>query len=144
MNIGDTVVMHESGSWVDGKTGVIEALDVVSSDEIKGHLIRVAGVGVTVVPEEQLDIRTARPLYYVPTHPADRRKAVQRLVEMVGRARVMEFMEWSEAELDAHFAPDTPERLKSDAEQYEIGILRCIEGNKWMPADEIRAILEDR
>ncbi len=52
--IGERVRMTNPGSWVDGRVGTIEALNVVSSDQIHGHQIKVKGVGITVVPEFQL------------------------------------------------------------------------------------------
>ena len=54
MNIGDTVVCHVPGSWVDGKTATILKLDIISSEEIEGHQLQVGHEGVTVVPEFQL------------------------------------------------------------------------------------------
>jgi hypothetical protein len=49
--VGDRVRCLEPGSWVHERTGTIEQLDVVSSDGIEGHRVRVDGsTGYTVVP----------------------------------------------------------------------------------------------
>jgi hypothetical protein len=52
--VGDKVVCHVPGSWVDGRTATIEALSVTSSDGIHGHYLKVPGIGVTVVPHYEL------------------------------------------------------------------------------------------
>jgi hypothetical protein len=49
------VVMRDPGSWVDGREGTVLALNVTSPDGIRGHSLRVDGVGVTVVPPGQLE-----------------------------------------------------------------------------------------
>jgi hypothetical protein len=45
------------GSWVDGRTGRIKALDVVASDGVEGHLLAVDGPerASTVVPGGELE-----------------------------------------------------------------------------------------
>ena len=52
--IGDRVVCRLPGSWVDGKTGVVGALDVEASDGITGHRIDFPS-GYSVVPPEELE-----------------------------------------------------------------------------------------
>jgi hypothetical protein len=52
---GDRVTCRSPGSWVDGMTGTVERLDVTSSDEIRGHQVRILGHGVTVLPPEELE-----------------------------------------------------------------------------------------
>jgi len=49
MEVGDRVICHLPGSWVDGRTMTILRLNVVSCDNIYGHLLQ-AECGVTVVP----------------------------------------------------------------------------------------------
>lgn len=46
--VGDRVRCHSPGSWVDGKEGTVAALDVLSSDDIRGHQIQMPN-GYTVV-----------------------------------------------------------------------------------------------
>lgn len=53
LQIGDRVRCDCSGSWVDGLVGRILKLNVVSSDNIHGHLLQMES-GVTVVPEVEL------------------------------------------------------------------------------------------
>jgi len=53
-SIGDTVTCECPGSWVHGRAGIIEALDIVSPDEIAGHLLKIPGIGMTVVEPECL------------------------------------------------------------------------------------------
>lgn len=55
LRVGDRVLCHDPGSWVDGREAVVVSLNVVSSDGIEGHGLRVPGVGVTVVPEFLLE-----------------------------------------------------------------------------------------
>lgn len=52
--VGDSVKCTLDGSWTDGKVGVVQRLNVTSTDGVTGHQILVRGVGVTVVPEECL------------------------------------------------------------------------------------------
>ena len=47
--IGDSVLCHSLGSWVDGKKGIVINLFIQSSDGINGHLIQMDH-GVTVLP----------------------------------------------------------------------------------------------
>ena len=49
--VGDIVVCDCPGSWTHGKTGTIVRLNVVSSDEIRGHQLQMDGCQTIVQPE---------------------------------------------------------------------------------------------
>lgn len=52
--IGDRVLCNCPGSWVDGKTGTVTAVDVLSPDGIRGCQLCMDGGEVTVVPPSEL------------------------------------------------------------------------------------------
>ena len=58
-HVGDMVMCHEPGSWVDGKTGTIISLDAKASDGICGLLIQMDS-GVTVLPSCNLTKSTTK------------------------------------------------------------------------------------
>lgn len=53
-NIGDRVKSNLIGSWTFDKIGIITELNVISSDNIHGHLIKFEGVGVSVIGPQYL------------------------------------------------------------------------------------------
>lgn len=54
---GQRVLMKVPGSWVDGLEGTIIQDDIVTStDQVTGHVIRVPGHGITVVPPHELSL----------------------------------------------------------------------------------------
>lgn len=53
--VGDRVRCDWPGSWVDGKVGTITALNVVSSDNIRGHQLKMAD-GVTIIAPACLEL----------------------------------------------------------------------------------------
>jgi len=55
IKIGSVVKCHLPGSWVDGLTFTVEALNVTASDGVFGHRLRGNG-GVTVVEPEFLEL----------------------------------------------------------------------------------------
>jgi hypothetical protein len=58
---GDRVLCSEPGSWVHERIGTIEQLDIVSSDGIEGHRVRVDdSAGYTVLPPHTLSPLDAR------------------------------------------------------------------------------------
>jgi hypothetical protein len=66
--IGDEVLVECPGSWANGKTGTLTALDVIAPDAVRGHQVEIPGAGVTVVPPGEL-----RRLGRVPVGPARRK-----------------------------------------------------------------------
>ena len=56
-SIGDRVICHLPGSWVDGKHAVIKAINVTSSDGVFGHYLAVEpNGGMTIVEPECLEL----------------------------------------------------------------------------------------
>ena len=55
IEVGSSVLCHLPGSWVDGKIGTVLKLNVVSSYEIRGHLLQMDN-GTTIVESEHLEL----------------------------------------------------------------------------------------
>jgi hypothetical protein len=54
-DVGDRVVCDSPGSWTHGRTGTVEAVDVQSTDGIRGYRVRIDGSGgYTVLPPPEV------------------------------------------------------------------------------------------
>jgi hypothetical protein len=53
-DVGDRVVCNSPGSWVHDKQGTVQAVDVLSPDNIRGYQLRIEGHGITVVPPAEV------------------------------------------------------------------------------------------
>lgn len=50
IKIGDKVRCNVPGSWCDGKTGIVQRLNVMSSDRIKGHQLKMPDCVTIIEP----------------------------------------------------------------------------------------------